>query len=144
MKESTNEAIFNFKKSLELEPKKSETLLNLAIAFMKEKSYDQAIDYLTTCQELDPGQARTQYNLGCCYTESNPEQALMYFEEALRIEPDNAEYLQNTGKFHYLQGNEDKALDLLTRAQQINSRNSDTMKLLGNCAVDYVELIDCR
>lgn len=64
---SVEDAIFNYKKALDLNPRKVECVYNLGNAFCNTGKHQEAIQYYLKTISLDPQHDPAFYNLGYAY-----------------------------------------------------------------------------
>lgn len=68
------------------------------------------------CAQLNPAIPDIYSNMGMCLEESNPEEALKCFQEALKRDPNNARALANAGLMHLYLANPKKAIKYSSEA----------------------------
>ncbi|HEY8353469.1 MAG TPA: tetratricopeptide repeat protein [Methylophilaceae bacterium] len=96
-----------------------------------ERAYLQYVG----CQ---PAHAAAQHLLGLLYLQTNrPAQALKHILEAVRLEPDNPDYLNNCGAALRANGRAEEAVRHYLRALQLNPQDPELRFNLGNA---YLEL----
>lgn len=99
-------AIQNYEQSLN-KSREPETLFNLGNAYLKNKSYTEAISYYKEAVGLNPEFADCYNNLAYTYMEENLDlnEAMNYVEQALRLKPSNkVYYLDTLGMIQFKKG----------------------------------------
>ena len=82
-------AVAHFERAVEIDPRNSEALDNLAMARFKAGRYEEALDFYRAIIEIKPDSAQNHSNLGATlYYLGRPEDALRSFERALALDPD--------------------------------------------------------
>ena len=85
------EAIAEFRKAVELDPKYTAAHLHLGYAYDRKGQVDEAIAQYRRVIELEPGSVIAHTNLGVLYDRKGLyDEAIGEFEHALRIDPANA------------------------------------------------------
>ena len=93
------------------------TNLNLGVEHMRQGNYDRALDTLTVALEAGPEIVAVHNVLGLL--KQNMEryvEAEDHFFDALKLEPDNPDTLNNYGQFLCRQGNESQAVKYFLRS----------------------------
>lgn len=93
-----SDAVRNYEKALELDPKMNGARVNLAMLLAESAEPDSARSLLREALEIDPTDAKAYNNLGMIYyTEMDVEVAVNYFNKALEIDPGSTEAHYNLG-----------------------------------------------
>ena len=77
--------------------------------------------------------------------DNQPQKAIGFFKEALKIKPDSPTILANIGIMHKELKEYDKAVELLNKALKIDSKDKDELKkhqILHNLALVYAKMED--
>lgn len=85
-------AIVHLDRALELEPNNAELLYDKAISLQMLLRFDDAIEYYNKSLKRDPSNFGALVNKGLCLSNPNTnrhEEALLCFEQALRLAPDD-------------------------------------------------------
>ncbi len=91
--------------------------LNLAIAYMKERSYEKALEKLEKAKEADPNYSPVYNMFGLLYqTLGDNAQAETYFKKAININYNDSSTLNNYGRFLCQQKRIDEAEETFQRA----------------------------
>lgn len=131
-------AIAELIKSVQLNPELYETYYHLGTVYYAAKEYDKAAEVYTRALQLKPDAVETLNNLAYLYTERNRniDKALPMAEAAVRLEPNNASYIDTLGWVHYRLGNLEKALELLLRADQLAPGQGEILLHIGRVYLD--------
>lgn len=121
------------KRSIEMKKNVYEPLYHLATVYYATGDLDKAAEYYEQAIELRPDSAEALNNLAYLYTEKNikHKEALTMAETAVRLEPNNASYLDTLGWAHYRLGNFDQALRFLLRAAQLSPGQGEILSHIG-------------
>lgn len=94
-----DEAIYEFEKCIEIDPKFIRAYCNLGVIYFKKKAYTQAINQLKAAIKIDPHYKQAYFNLGLAYLKTGKyEDAKNAAKAALRIDPnyEAADVLRNS------------------------------------------------
>jgi tetratricopeptide (TPR) repeat protein len=95
---STDEAIRNFRRALEMDPDYLVALVNLGNAYRQKKSWEEAKSVLRQAVEIKPEDAEANYGLGMVFAQlDDAERAYQYLQKALTARPAYPEALNNLG-----------------------------------------------
>ena len=101
------------------------------ILFKRGKTDDALAHFMKGLR--DPSAVGVRANLaGLLYSTGRAEEAIGYFSEALRIDPDFAYGHRELGKILALQGKTEQSIDHYNRAIRIDPDDADTHKRLGD------------
>ena len=85
-----DEAMLNFKKVLEINPRSATAYYNLGHIYIKRKDYEEGINFYQKAVEQKPDYLEAYYNLGITYEALNkPLKATEYYQKALALDPQN-------------------------------------------------------
>jgi len=88
------------------------------------------------CVKKSPEKARPHFNLGLLLAHRGKiDEAIRYYTEALRIDPDYEAALINLGSYLVERGKIDKAIHIFTKAIQVNPSNFGTHLNLGHALI---------
>ncbi|MFC2114187.1 tetratricopeptide repeat protein [Bacteroidota bacterium] len=87
-----------------------ETYAFKALYYMQLQDTARAIANLNTSVDIDPDYFNSYLDLAYLYSMKRDITALLYYENALRIEPENIQVLYNRGKFYQDMDSFDKAI----------------------------------
>jgi tetratricopeptide (TPR) repeat protein len=107
-----DEAIAEFRRSLQLNADSAQTRYNLAYALSARGRRDEAIAELGAALRIDPEYAQAHNNLGALLQLSGrTDEALTHFERAVVLRPDNVEARANLGQLLSNRGQSAAAAD---------------------------------
>ena len=85
-----DEAMLNFKKVLEINPRSATAYYNLGHIYIKRKDYEEGINFYQKAVEQKPDYLEAYYNLGITHEALNkPLKAAEYYQKALALDPKN-------------------------------------------------------
>ncbi len=124
---------FAFKKADEFSEGLSEVYEEIATTFYKNQMFDEAIEYLDKAKEANPSNIFS-YNLkGIIYRmRDNNTAAIREYENAVKIEPDNAGIYFNLGVAHFKSGHEDKSEEFFKKAKEHDPGSEEMDAYLKN------------
>jgi len=114
------------------EPKNTDALYGLGIAYNELKRYDDAVEAYRQALRINPEKANTWNNLGIAYKNLNRyNDAIEAFRQALRINPEYAGALYNLGNAYNKLKRYDDAVEAYRQALRINPEYFDAWHGLG-------------
>ncbi len=129
-----NEAMTEFKKALDLNPRKKETLNFLGFLSTRFNKYEEAIIYYKKAISIDPDYSEAMNNLAVTYAETeNWDEAVKYFDSALAnpmYETPEMAYA-NKGYVLYMKGDYTNAETTVKEALMINRQLPLASYVLG-------------
>ncbi len=140
-----DQAISDFNKALEINPKDAEAYFNRGIVHLEKGRYEQAISDYTKALEIDPRNAKVYLKRGNAYEgEGKYKQAIFDYTKALEIDPRDADAYINRGNAYAEKGhceqaiseNSEQAISDYTKALEINPRNAKAYFKRGNAYED--------
>jgi len=106
-KGKTDSAIRNYQKAISIQPGFVQALNNLAFIHMKNKNYPTSISLFKRIIEVQPMSTAAFYNIACTYAiQQKSEEALFYFEEALKKGFDNWDHIMSDTDMENIRGTE--------------------------------------
>ncbi len=104
--EKYRQAIRWFKKIIKIDPARSEAYFHLGVNWDNLKKFHKAEPYLRRAVALNPGHGVAMNYLGYSWADRNKnlEQALVYIQQALLLDPDNPAYLDSLGWVYFRMG----------------------------------------
>ncbi|MBT3302771.1 MAG: tetratricopeptide repeat protein [Bacteroidetes bacterium] len=93
-------AIGYLNEALKINKYNPEIFSNKALYYLQMNDTVRAISNLKTAVDVDPDYLNGYIDLGYLYALDLDKRALLYFENALRIEPQNMQVLYNRGKYY--------------------------------------------
>ncbi|MGD0813697.1 MAG: tetratricopeptide repeat protein [Verrucomicrobiota bacterium] len=132
-KGNVDEAIFHYRKALEINPKNAQACFNLGNSLRKKGNMDEAITQYRTALEINPHYAQACNNLGTLFfQEERLQDAINQFQKALEIQPDYAEAHYNLGLALHTEGRLDEAIAHYEKALQVQPNYAECRYNLGN------------
>lgn len=126
-------AIKIFKKLTEINPYDEAPWYNLGCEYLELDRPAKALKHFQKAFEVDPNNADAYYKAGFCYQcLDNVEQAIIHYKRSLDFEV-SEKSLFRLGIAYMKQETEDKALDCLLKANEIDSDRYDTNFYIGLC-----------
>jgi len=111
-----DEAIREFQKAIELDPRSAHAHDNLATVFSEKQLHREALREYLTAIELEPDSATARYNLACFLATHGPEMAVAEYQEAIRLDPKYPDAHLNLGLTYADQGKVPEAMKALEAA----------------------------
>jgi len=129
------EAIEQFKKAIEINPRYAMAHNNLGIAYTKIGMLDEAVYEYEQALAINPRHAKAHYNLGVVYfRQGDFDRAMVKFKDAIVINPNYTEAHYNLGNTYDKKGLWDNAITEHKKAIAINPRHA---MAYNNLAVIY-------
>ena len=121
-------SINSYEKSVELNPRYSETHLNLGRSYLSLRNFTQAQNSLEKAIELDRRNYLAFYNKALLHEElGDIDGAIESYLRALRIEPNHAESNNNLGKIFLLRDEPKRASKLFDRAISFDGKHTQAL-----------------
>lgn len=136
-----NEAIDYLQKAIKIYPKYKNAFLILGNANYFLKNYNEAIDAYESALELAPNYEDAKKNLaitcrdaGKYYGEIKHDlkKAIFYLEKSMKLDDSNYETIRLYGVANAMAGNNEKSIDLFTKALKLEPNNAGANLNLGN------------
>ena len=127
-----DEAIINFQRALEINPRSTAAHHNIADVFSAKRDLDKAIEHYEQVLFVYPDDPLAHDKMGSIfYSQDKLEEAIDHYRRALRAWPGNAQLHYNVGNVLLAQGKLDEAID---QYQQALSRQPDNAEARINLA----------
>jgi Flp pilus assembly protein TadD len=98
------------RKALELNPDFVQALNNYGILLLAKKEYSEALNYFIRATKNDPNHANAFAGAAACYQKLNDvNNAILYYEKAIHINPSNAAFANNLYQLYQSTGDTAKA-----------------------------------
>ena len=128
----TSEAVFHFKKILQINPNFVTAYNNLGNIYVAQNKLDNAVDQYLTALKIDPALnpyhkkdfASVNFNLGSVlYLREMPNEAIFHYSQGLKINPDNGDAHVKLGEILLPQNQFLTAKNQFKKALQLNPEN---------------------
>jgi len=132
-----NQALADFNKVIELNPKYALAYYNRGTVFEDEKKYDLALADYNKAIELNPVFSPAYNNRGNLFANiNNYDQALTDFNKAIKLNPDYSQAYNNRGNLFVNTNKIDQALADFSKAVELNPGNAKAYNNRGNVLVN--------
>jgi len=113
---------------------------------INEGKHEKATIALEELITLYPKFALAYNDLGVLYfNKGEKEKALSYYEKAVQLQPENITYQKNLADFYYVElGRIEDALKLYNKALYINSKDIETLLIIGHICVSLKKFDDAK
>ena len=142
-------AISKLKAVLDKNPKDSNALYIIGMAYLKKKMWAEAIFSFLQVVDLSPKFAAAYYHLGICYQQQKEmPKALEYYQKAMDLDPSNPDTPFNSGLVLFELNRVDEALACFERTLSMKPADPASLEMAGRCyinranfekAIDYFE-----
>ena len=131
-----DEAIREFQKAIELDPRSAHAHDNLATVYSEKELHREALREYLTAIELEPDSATARYNLACFLATHGPEMAVAEYQEAIRLDPEYPDAHLNLGLTYADQGKVAEAMKALEAAVSLAPKDPFPRQELGTLLMD--------
>ena len=118
-----DEAIREFQKAIELDPRSAHAHDNLATVYSEKKLFREALQEYLTAIQLEPDSATAHYNLACFLATHGPDMAIAEYKDAIQLDPEYPDAHLNLGLTYADQGRAEEALKELERAIELDPKD---------------------
>jgi superkiller protein 3 len=130
-----DQAIFEFKRTLQLQPNHGRAYNNLGRIYVMQGRLNEAIAAFKQAVDINPGNAKAYNNLGSAYLmQGDVENAIRVIKRSLTINPSNADAHNNLAVAYYSKKEYDLALmhydEALKHGGKVNPQLSQLLKQL--------------
>lgn len=127
-----NEAEGLYLQVLQVMPKHPDALHLLGLMARQQGNHTRAIELISEAAKLNPV-APIYFNLGNTYQQAGKlEEAIVCYQQALRLNPNHAESLSNLGTVFQQQGKLEEAVDSFTKALRLKPESPEIFCNLGD------------
>ncbi len=148
-----DEAIADYDKAIELDPKDASVYYNRGVANSKQGKYEEAIADYDKAIELDPKDASVYYNRGYAKDELKKyEEVIADYDKAIELDPNKVEAYINRGNTNYRQGKYEEAIADYDKAIELDPKDAsvyynrgyakDELKKYEEAIADYDKAIE--
>ncbi|WGV27867.1 serine protease [Halotia branconii] len=135
------QAIANYEKAIQLNPKYANAYYNLGIALFDQKKLDEAVAAYQKAIQLNPKDAIAYNNLGNALSDQKKlDEAVAAYQKAIQLNPKYAIAYYNLGIALFDQKKLDEAVAAYQKAIQLNPKDADAYVGLGNALFDQKKL----
>ena len=132
-KDRYDEAISNYNKALEINPRYALAYCDRGAAYAKKGHYDEAISDFTKALEINPKFAGAHHNRGLTYGRKGQyDEAISDFTKALEINPKFAEAHYYRGFTYFKKGQYDEAISDFNKAIDIDPKDAVAYAFRGD------------
>jgi tetratricopeptide (TPR) repeat protein len=132
-KGEVDEAMAQFQKALEINPKDPPSWNNVGNVLLHWGKVDEAIPYFQKALQVNPDYVEARNNLGSALLQKGKvDEAMAQFQKALQIDPDFVEAYGNLGNAMLQEGKADEAIAYYQKALKLSPRNPNLYNNLGN------------
>ncbi len=125
----------DFQKVISLDPKSGSAYVNLGVAYMREKRWDDALVALRRAELLSPGQPGISLNIGLAYYRKNDfSSAIEPFNTSLQRAPDSLQARYLLGLCYFFTNKYKEAADTLAPLWERESTNLNYLYVLSIAA----------
>lgn len=112
-----DDALFYFKKSIDIYPSQPQIYNIIGVIYNKLSQFDEALTYYERGLKYDDDNFELNYNLGIVYliNKRDPYKAIEHFDKAQKIQPMNSKLLYINGISHLIVGKPEMTLDAITK-----------------------------
>jgi tetratricopeptide (TPR) repeat protein len=142
-------AISKLKAILDKDPKDSNALYIVGMAYLKKKMWPEAVQSFLQVVDLSPKFAAAYYQLGICYQQQGElQKALEYNQKAMDLDPSNPDAPYNSGLILFELNRVDEALVCFEKALSMKPGDPASFEMAGRCyinranfekAIDYLD-----
>ena len=116
-----------------IKPVSQSVAAELAVAYAKERQYNEALRYFRKASDLSP-EARSYYGLALAMQRQKLDEAVHYCREAVDREPLRGDLYHNLGQVHLARGEKQRAVRAFAQGLQAEPRHArllEAVKRLG-------------
>ena len=144
-KKNFNQALVNYKKSLEINPNYAEGHNNLGVAFYKLRKFNESIDSYQRAIKIKPNFSKAHNNLGLAYKELEKfTESINNYQKAIKINPEYAEAYNNLGNVYNSNQKIDDAILNYKKAIKLNANFPEAYSNLGNLLKEIGEVAEAK
>ena len=135
-------AIAELRTILERNPKDSNALYLIGVAYLKKKMWPEALAPFLQVAESSPKFAAVHYQLGVCYQQmKEPEKALECYRKAMELDPANPDSPYNSGLILFGLNRVDEALVFFEKTLGLKPDDAASLEMAGRCYIHQANLL---
>ena len=135
-------AVSELKAILEKNPKDSNALYLMGMAYVKKKDWVEAIAPFLHVIELNPNFAAAHYHLGVCYQQHDePEKALECYRKAAELDPANPDNPYNSGLILFGLNRIDEAQVFFQKTLTLKPEDPASFEMAGRCYINQANFV---
>jgi tetratricopeptide (TPR) repeat protein len=132
MKRQNDEAIAEYNKAIEINPRFVEAYNSRGAVYLKKFQFDLAISDFSKAIEINPKDAEAYHNRGTTYhVKFQHDQAISDYSKVIEINPRSANAYDNRGAAYLFSGQLDKAISDYNKAIEINPKDDHAYVMRG-------------
>ena len=135
------QAMMNYQKVLELNPKHTDALNNLGMILYEQGKFPEAVESYQKAVDIEPDFADAHYNLGNSLKKMGDlRKAVESYRASLAINPNDTEVLSDCAKALKEYGEFEQAIEYYTNVLKINPNLPDTKTYMDNAIQERNEI----
>ena len=133
-------ALVDLKPILEKNPKDSNALYLVGMAYLKKKMWAEAVEPFQQVIEASPKFAAAYYQLGVTYQQlADSDKALEHYRKAMGLDPTNPDSAYNAGLILFGRSAMDEALALFEKALALKPDDPAFLEMAGRCYINRAD-----
>lgn len=126
------DAIFHYRKAVELDPKDSQSWMNMGGAFVFRGKFADAESAFLKALAINPRDVKSLNGLGAAlYRMGREQDGVDKINEAMRLGPDIPDPLVNLGVFAFEKGRNEEALSWYEKARELGAESAELFSNIG-------------
>lgn len=127
-----NEALAEYKRAIDIEPKHFRAQYDLGLAYAKVEKWDRAIDQFQTAVQINPNNFQPHYDLALAYESTGKlDEAGKELDLAYKLNPGSVDIIYVMGRVYEKQGDRSKAIFQYQSALSLDPNYSKAREALA-------------
>lgn len=132
-KGNSEDAIINYKKSVELNPSCQQAWLNFGLVYTQQNKHDEAVKCFEKAVALDANYVKAHIYAGSAYQNlSQSDKALTHLSKAIELQPSNHDAFINIGRIYSQNNDFEKAIFHFNQAAKLKPKDANILLELAN------------